>query len=222
LKYTFGIGVGPFSQGTEELVHSLLKQFETPILVRTLEDLENLGSLGIEGRLACDPALLVNLSGLIPRIRSRENRSHDFYPWHKHWTNLEKKDYHEFIGQWLTESPKSHKVEYGYTFREEYFKPKEKMIEAALIRYIDLIAKSQSIATSKLHTSIIAGLLEIPQTCIPYGHKFDLLLELGINMRTHGTMNIDQKFNPDSLDQVKLRGNIALESLKERINKAYF
>ena len=221
LKYAFGIGVGPFQQGTEVLAHALLKQFESPILVRTAKDLENLESLDIKGSLACDPALLVNLSGLIPRIGSRENRSHDFYPWGRHWTNIEKKDYYELIDEWLTKSPKSQKVEYGYTYSEKCLKSKEKKIEHALRRYINLIDKSQSIATSKLHTSIIAGILEVSQTCIPYGHTFDLLLELGVNVRTHGPANIDQKFDPDLLDQVKIRGHMALTSLKERINEEY-
>lgn len=221
LKYTFGIGVGPFSPGTEKLAHSLLEQFESPILVRTVRDFEILWGLGIEGSLACDPSLIVNLSELISRNSSREARSHDFYPWRGHWLNLEEEDYHELMCAWFNESPKSHKVEYRYSYMAKLFKPKEKTIEHALIRYINLIANSQSVATSKLHTSIIAGLLEVPQTCIPYGHKFDLLLELGINASTHGAMNFDQKFSPDLLDQVKLRGNMALKILKERINMEY-
>jgi polysaccharide pyruvyl transferase WcaK-like protein len=221
-KYAFGIGVGPFRDGTEKLAHALLNEFESPILVRTEEDLKMLWNLGIEGELACDPVLLLNIDELRLSINPKGKRSHDFYKWQNHWVNPKPFQYHEHISQWLDRQPVSQEIRYKYQFLRKYLGSKDKKIQWALTRYIDLIGNSQSISTSKLHTSITAGLLQVPQMYIPYNHKFDLLLELGAKATSHESVNYDQKFDSEMLYQVKLRGQNTLENLKERIYSENF
>ena len=91
--FAFGIGVGPIRSGTERLAHNLLSKFESPIYVRSQEDLSQLEKIDLEGSLACDPVLLMDLSKLGLVERNETNSIHHFAPWDVHWPILDKNSY---------------------------------------------------------------------------------------------------------------------------------
>jgi hypothetical protein len=217
--FAFGIGVGPIRSGTERLAHNLLSKFESPIYVRSQEDLSQLEKIDLEGSLACDPVLLMDLSKLGLVERNETNSIHHFAPWDVHWPILDKNSYLKLIKTWECNFPESKPLRYEYSSNFRWNVYEQGIVQNALSEHISEIRSAKNVASSRLHTSIVAGMLGVPQFCIPYGRKFKLLNELGLKLSSPDHAIMNEVFDPYQMEKVISRGRRMLDSLRASIER---
>jgi polysaccharide pyruvyl transferase WcaK-like protein len=217
--FAFGIGVGPIRSGTERLTRNLLSTFESPIYVRSQNDLTQLEKIDLEGSLACDPVLLINLSKLGLVERKETNAVHHFAPWSSHWPVLDKYSYQTLIKTWESDFSESKPLKYEYSSNFKQSAYDQGIVQTALSKHISEIRSAKNIASSRLHTSIVAGMLGVPQFCIPYGRKFELLTELGLRLSSADHAIMNEVFDPYQVEKVISRGRRMLDSLRVSIER---
>lgn len=201
--FGFGLGIGPFWNGTSDIGADLLQKFASPVYVRTRIDLAALAELGLSGKLACDPALLAGtVSPRAARPSSASTRDHVVVSvprYHSHWgTFANESDYRDFVVDNVARIAAGRAVVFldmdhprrgtgdGRYWRRAF---PSQLIPNAWDQAAALISGAAAVVAGRLHAGIMAAQLGVPVIALPYHHKFDALDEIGVPMLSPGERN---------------------------------
>ncbi len=231
--FTFGLGVGPFRNGTESLAHDVFSRMEIPINVRTIRDREILLNLGVAAELSCDVTLLDRGIRDNWNLEKKERRDNLVWlpPYANHWSA------YATLEEYLEQILLAHRhnsitsvnfldystlgfnplVNSDYKYWKDFF---PKRITATTFRdVLEALASAKHFVSGRLHPSLLALLLDTPVLALPYHHKFDLIFEIAtVTTGQSIDSSVDtMSLNRSALQEVIARGNKSLEKMLEGV-----